>query len=236
MTFYGIKKVSLIDYPEKISCTLFTKGCNLRCPFCHNPELVNPGKKDLKTISQKQLLDFLKMRKRKLDGIVITGGEPLMHGENLLELLYLVKQMGFKVKVDTNGTYPDMLVELLQRELADFVAMDFKTSSKNYHKMKPVNENKVYPKVLKSLDTLRHSTIDYEIRTTVVPTLHDEAVIKDIAKVLEGSQKFVLQNFVPTRTLNPEFEKLESFNQEEMKSFRQICKEYIKDVQIRLND
>jgi pyruvate formate lyase activating enzyme len=235
MTFHGIKKVSLIDYPEKIACTLFTKGCNLRCPFCHNPELVNPGKKDLKTIRQKQLLDFLKMRKKKLDGIVITGGEPLMHGEDLLELLYLVKQMGFKVKVDTNGTYPEMVEQLLKDELADYIAMDFKTSAKNYCKMKPVNNKKVYPKVLQSLETLRHSSIDYEIRTTVVPTLHDEAVIEDMAEVLKGSQRFVIQNFVPAQTLDPKFEKIKSFKEEELKSFKQIYHKYIKDVQIRLN-
>lgn len=234
MKFHGIKKVSLIDYPQKISCTLFTNGCNLRCPFCHNPELVQKQSKPLETIDSEQFIEFLKTRKRKLDGVVITGGEPLIHTDKLSEVLLQIKKLGFLVKIDTNGTLPTQLKQLITEELVDFVAMDFKTTPSEYDRMKPQIAN-ASKKVLESLRVIKSANIDYEIRTTIVPTLHNQQNISEVAQTLRGIEKYVLQNFVPKETLDPDFSSIQSFTHKELLKFKDICKKYIKHVEIRDN-
>jgi pyruvate formate lyase activating enzyme len=244
MQFSGIKKVSLIDYPNQIAATLFTSGCNLRCPFCHNPELVNtsnskknsqsPESTSNRKFSDKKLLKFLKTRKNKLDGVVVTGGEPLIHHRELISLFEEIHKMGFLIKLDTNGTFPPPLSEMIDKKLVDFIALDYKTSQANYRKMKPQIEN-VVTKVKDSLDIIKKSNVKYEIRTTVVPNIHSIEEIKKIAKDLEGIDKYVIQNFVPTQTLDPSYQKLPSFSQKELKELKKICEKYIENVEIRDN-
>jgi pyruvate formate lyase activating enzyme len=234
MIFTGIKKVSLIDYPKHIACTLFTSGCNLRCPFCHNPELVENSGKKLHTISQEKILKFLNTRKRKLDGIVVTGGEPLIHADKLNSFFKEVHKKGFLIKLDTNGTYPAKLATMLKNNLIDYIAMDFKTTPDKYDQMDPQIPD-VYQKVKSTLDIIKSFDIEYEIRTTVVPKLHDKEDIKQIAKNLKNIKRYVLQNFVPNKTLNPKFQQSTSFTTDELEEFKKICEEYIKDVSIRDN-
>jgi pyruvate formate lyase activating enzyme len=195
MLLGGLQKMTLIDYPGKIGATVFTVGCNFRCSFCHNPELVlssqfmvSPNDDTL----EREFFEFLKTRQGKLDGVCITGGEPTLQPD-LIEFIAKIKKMGFAVKLDSNGTRPDILQELFKKKLVDYVAMDIKASLNNYQKICGIKID--LDRINLSVDLIKNSGVDYEFRTTVVPDLHSVEEFKDVAKWLAGSKKYILQKY-----------------------------------------
>ncbi|OGI25891.1 MAG: anaerobic ribonucleoside-triphosphate reductase activating protein [Candidatus Moranbacteria bacterium RBG_13_45_13] len=193
MVLGGLQKLTLIDYPGHIAATVFTVGCNFRCPFCHNPELVGGGKWEVGGgIFEKGFFDFLKTRQGKLEGVCITGGEPTVQPD-IMEFVRKIKNLGYNVKLDTNGTRPDVLRRLFSEKLLDFVAMDIKSDLGNYAKL--TNHNVDIERIKLSVDLIRNSGIDYEFRTTAVPGLHKIDDFVKIGEWLEGSKKYVLQTF-----------------------------------------
>jgi len=203
MILGGYQKLTLIDYPGKIATTVFTVGCSFRCPFCHNPELVNLRlAHDEK--SEKEFFDFLKKRKGKIEGICITGGEPTIQPD-LVDFIKKIKKLGFKIKLDTNGSRPDVLKKLLDAKLLDFVAMDIKNSLKRYNK---TIGNKVDTDRIKlSVDLIRNSRLPYEFRTTVVPGIHSEKDFDEIAKWIKGAKSYYLQEYREIKILDPKLKK-----------------------------
>ncbi len=232
MKLYGIKKVTLIDYPGKIACTVFTYGCNLRCPFCHNPELVTEAPSNTDTISDQEVLDFLKKRGSKIDGIVITGGEPLLHKWDLETFLTKIKKLGYNTKLDTNGTDPTFLKKLVKKGLVDFVAMDFKSGPEKYSQVMKARASD-FDKVLSTLEFLRNNTVDYEIRTTVVPDIHDEQELKKMLKFLKDIRKYVIQNFVPNGMIDKSYSNKKGFTGKQLKDLKKISETVIEHVEIR---
>jgi len=197
MLLGGLQKMTLIDYPGKIAATVFTVGCNFRCPFCHNPELVLSTQLSVHSKSRseeqvKSFFEFLKTRQGKLDGICITGGEPTLQPD-LVEFITRIKKMGFAVKLDSNGTRPDTLKELFDKRLVDYVAMDIKASQENYEKACGIKLD--LERIKLSVDLIKNSGVDYEFRTTIVPGLHTEEEFKKVAEWLNGSRRYVLQKY-----------------------------------------
>lgn len=197
MEIHGLQKMTLLDYPGKVACTVFLSGCDFRCPFCHNGELVT-GTCPPETDDQ-GLLAFLNRRKGLLDGVCVTGGEPLLRPDLPL-LLGEIKELGFRVKVDTNGTHPDRLRRLVEEGLVDYVAMDVKNSRARYAETVGVPGFDLSP-VEESVRLLRESGVDCEFRTTLVRELHRPEDLDDIAVWLEGAPKYFLQNFVDSGNL-----------------------------------
>jgi pyruvate formate lyase activating enzyme len=193
MTIGGLQKLTLIDYPGHIAATVFTVGCNFRCPFCHNPELVlGTCNMEHGTRMEKDFFELLENRKGKLEGVCITGGEPTIQPD-IFKFIEKIKSFGYKVKLDTNGSRPDVLRLLYAQNLLDFVAMDIKNSLNNYGKT--TNSKVDVERIKLSVDLIRNSGIDYEFRTTVVPGIHIEKDFLEVAKWLKGSKKYVLQAF-----------------------------------------
>ena len=183
MNINGLQKLTLLDYPGKVACTVFLAGCNLRCPFCHNSELLDASAETV--MDDAGLLDFLKKRRGMLDGVAFTGGEPLLRPE-LPELLRRIRALGYSVKLDTNGTLPAALERVLAADLVDYVAMDVKNSPERYAETCGVETMDLAP-VYASIDLLRSGAADYEFRTTVVSELHDEASF--------AARKFIEKNY-----------------------------------------
>ncbi len=221
----GLQKASLIDFPPYTSCVVFLSGCNLQCPFCQNPDLVQ-GRGD--SFSRQEFYDFLKRRKRWLDAVAITGGEPTIN-DDLPVFIEEIKKLGYKVKLDTNGTNPEMLDRLLDR--VDFVAMDIKNSIERYSQAsgRQVNTGKIK----KSIGLLMQDKVDYEFRITVVPGLHDSDSIQKVGYLLKGAKKLSIQNFRNKICLDSSFEKIKPFSSQELENFRGILAEYIADVEVR---
>ena len=180
MNIAGLQKMTLLDYPGKIACTVFLPGCNLRCPFCHNASLVLPERISA-SMTQDELLQFLKKRQRRLDGVCVTGGEPTLH-KDLPELLSAIRELGFSVKLDTNGTRPDVLNALLQAGLVDYVAMDIKNSPNQY--TRTCGGIDVLPQVTESIHILMDSGMDYEFRTTVLHPYHTPEDLTAIGRMV----------------------------------------------------
>jgi pyruvate formate lyase activating enzyme len=240
MKIGGLQKLTLIDFPGKTAATVFLIGCNFRCPFCQNPELVRPDEiKKQPVISEKEFFKFLDSRKGFLDGICITGGEPTIH-KDLFDFVKKIKQKGFLVKLDTNGSNPEMLKKLLNAKLLDFVSMDVKTSEEKYKKIYPVKSRKagaakqLFNRVKKSIDLIKKSKIDYEFRITVTPTIVEKKDIEEIGKWLKGVKKFALQQFRNQKVLDKKFEKIQPYSDKVFKDFQKILNKYIKDVELRL--
>jgi len=184
--------LTLIDYPDHIAATVFTVGCNFRCPFCHNPELVSSIEYQVSTILERDFFDFLESRQGKLEGVCVTGGEPTIQPD-IVEFIGKIKELGYKVKLDTNGARPDILRLLYAKKLLDFVAMDIKSDLENYSRT--TNSKVDLERIKLSVDLIRNSGVDYEFRTTAVPGLHKEEDFAKIGKWLEGAKKYVLQAF-----------------------------------------
>lgn len=232
MKIGGLQKLTLIDFPGKPAATVFLIGCNFRCPFCQNPELVDPEKsKKQPVISQREFFKFLDSRKDFLEGVCITGGEPTIHKE-LFNFIKKIKQKGFLVKLDTNGDNPEMLEELLDNKLLDFVAMDIKSSPFNYNKT--TGKKIDLAKIKKSIELIKNKGIDYEFRITVVPNLVKKKDIEEIAKWLKGIKKFALQQFQNQKVLDKSFEKIKPYSDKIIKDFQKILKKHIKDIEVRL--
>ena len=184
--------MTLIDYPGHIAATVFTVGCNFRCPFCHNPELVSSIEYQVSSILERDFFDFLESRQGKLEGVCITGGEPTIQPD-IVEFIRKIKELRYKVKLDTNGARPDILRLLYAKKLLDFVAMDIKSDLENYSRT--TNSKVDLERIKLSVDLIRNSGVDYEFRTTAVPGLHKEEDFAKIGKWLEGAKKYVLQAF-----------------------------------------
>ena len=192
MKFGGLTKLTLLDYPEKVACTVFTTGCNFRCPFCHNAGLVCGSNGE--TVSEEEILDFLARRKTVLEGVCLTGGEPLLqHGVE--DFLRKVKALHYSVKLDTNGSFPDKLSSLISAGLIDYVAMDVKNSRTAYAETAGCGNLNV-DAICRSVDLLKGGIVPYEFRTTVTGNYHTEESIEEMGKWLQGNSKLYLQKFV----------------------------------------
>jgi pyruvate formate lyase activating enzyme len=215
MIIAGLQKTTLIDYPQKIACTVFLAVCNFRCPWCYSSELVLPAKiAETPRISEKYFLDFLRERKGLLDGVVICGGEPTVN-KDLPQFVEKIKRMGYSVKIDTNGSNPEMLKHLVNTNLIDYVAMDIKTSPESDVYLSIMGEGIKMDNIKESVDFLKKSSIDSEFRTTVVPGIHTKEDFLKIAKWIGGQDvKYYLQSFRPEKTIEPEFEKIKPFQKE----------------------
>jgi len=227
MNIGGLQKTSLIDYPGKICSTVFTIGCNFRCGFCHNPELVNST---AKLIPEDEVLDHMRKRQRILDAVCITGGEPTLQ-KDLPKFARKVKALDLLVKIDTNGSNPVMLNSMIKKRLVDYVAMDIKAPLEKYSKIANVDVD--MKTTQKSINLIRKSGIDYEFRTTVVPGLHNRNDIIKIGKWLKGSKRYYLQKFVPAKLLDKEYETKEPYTTNEMKQLLSGVQEYFDECRIR---
>jgi pyruvate formate lyase activating enzyme len=234
MIIGGLQKTTLIDYPGKIACTVFLAVCNFRCPWCYSGELVLP-EKILKQprISEKDLFDFLKERQGLLEGVVICGGEPTVNKE-LLQFVEKIKRLGFLVKLDTNGSNSEILEELIDKKLIDYVAMDIKAPADSQIYKDIIGEGVSLEDIKKSVEILKKGKIDYEFRTTAVNTIHNKADFVEIAKWIGGPNvKYYLQNFRPEKTIDPEFEKVKPFPKEFLESIVKEISPYFKTCQLR---
>ncbi|MEA4816342.1 MAG: anaerobic ribonucleoside-triphosphate reductase activating protein [Lachnospiraceae bacterium] len=228
MNISGLQKMTLLDYPEKVATTVFTGGCNFRCPFCHNASFViNPNNEG--NISEEAFFEFLIKRKGLLDGVCISGGEPLLQKE-ISGFIHKIKNMGFLVKLDTNGSFPDKLKELLKDGLIDYVAMDIKNSPASYAKTAGTGEE-ILPRIKESVGILLKSNIDYEFRTTVVKDFHTKEDFIEIGKLIKGAKRYFLQYFVDSGDLIQPG--LKSVEKSEMEAFADIVRGYVPEVGIR---
>ena len=191
MIIKGIQKLTLLDYPQKVACTLFTAGCNFRCPFCHNASLVKGD--DGPVLSEEEILKYLKLRQGILDAVCITGGEPTLQPD-LKDFIIKVKALGYSVKLDTNGYKIEVLKDLVNSGLIDYVAMDIKSSKEGYARIAGL-QNIDISKIEESVDFLMQGNVDYEFRTTVVEELHDENDFLAISEWLKNAKKYYLQSF-----------------------------------------
>lgn len=226
MEFVGIDKFSLLDYEDKISIVLFSGGCNFKCPFCHNGESVL----NCKTfIPFNEILDYLKDRKNVIDAVVITGGEPTLMPE-LKERIIKIRELGYKIKLDTNGTFPFVVEDLINSGLVDYVAMDIKNSEKRYAE--------TTGNLLVDIDRIKHtihilesSNIDYEFRTTLVDEFHDEQSIKEMGELIKGAKKLYLQKFVDREGVIQKG--LHEIPEEKARKFKEILENYVDFCELR---
>lgn len=235
MLICGLQKLSLLDYPEKLAATIFTGGCNLRCPFCHNAPIVT-RLSQAQTLEESQVLDFLQTRVGKLDGVCITGGEPLLQ-EGLEAFIRKIHNLGFLVKLDTNGALPEKLAALLETGLVDYVAMDIKNSPEKYALTVGLCGFDPAP-VFESAKYLMQSGVPYEFRTTLVKGLHGYADLEKIGHLLCGAKDYYLQNFEDSGELigfaqNAPRIDMSGFSPAELNCFADILSGYVASVKIR---
>ena len=234
MIIAGLQKTTLIDYPGKIACTVFLAVCNFRCPWCYSGELVLPEKIIKQPrISEKEFFDFLRERQGLLEGVVICGGEPTVNKE-LPAFAEKIKKMGFFVKLDTNGSNPEILKELIDKKLIDYIAMDIKAPIDNQIYKEITGEGVSLEDIKKSVEFLKNGNLDFEFRTTAVDTIHNKEDFIEIAKWIGGPNvKYYLQNFRPEKTIDPEFEKVKPYKEEFLKEIVKEISSYFKFCQIR---
>lgn len=229
MQIAGLQKSSLVDYPSKIAAVVFTLGCNFRCPYCHNPNILTAVSTN-RLFDEAAVFDFLKTRKGKLDAVVVSGGEPTLQ-KGLSEFFKKLKELGFLTKLDTNGSSPKMLEMLIQKELLDYVAMDIKAPIEKYKEIARVNIDT--NNILKSIEILKNSKTGYEFRTTTVKSQLSFEDFEKIGKMLCGAENYYLQKFKPDITLNPDFAKEKTYTDEEFLKIKTMLLKYIKNVHIR---
>ena len=220
-------KSTLIDYPGELAVTIFTGGCNFRCSYCQNPELIGNDKPD---ISEDVVFKHLNERKKWLTGVCITGGEPCLQ-RNLPEFISKIKSLGLKVKLDTNGSNPDLLKQLIDNKLLDYIAMDIKAPLNKYALVANVNVD--INSIRKSVELIKNSGVDYEFRTTIVPKLLSKEDLLQIFEWLKGSKKYYLQQFRPNVVLDKEYEKEKSYKPNELKEFIRIAKPFFQICEVR---
>ena len=226
----GLQKLSLVDYPNNVASTIFTSGCNFKCPYCHNKDLVFvPSNTNYYEVDE--IMNHLIKRKNILSGVVISGGEPLLHN-GLIELIYQIKELGFKIKLDTNGYYPDQLLKILNTGQIDYVAMDIKNSKSKYAETAGVNQEAFNINMIcDSIDIIMNSNVDYEFRTTITNELHSIEDIKEIAQWIKGANSFYLQAYVSSKNvINPMFT---SPTIEFLNELREVSLPYIENTKIR---
>ena len=233
MRISAVQKFTMLDYPEHLDCIVFTAGCNFRCRYCHNPEFVLPEqiqKIKQSFIPEEAVLNFLQARQGKLEGVVITGGEPTMHYD-LRQFIQKVKAHGFKVKLDTNGNNPMALEALLEEDLLDYVAMDIKTDRENYAALVGRCARGEY--IEKSISLLQNSDIVFEFRSTLVREVHTPEILKGMAQMMHGAPILYLQRFRPGHTLDPAYQTYHPFTQEEMEEIAEMFRKDITTVSLR---
>ncbi len=231
MKLAGLQKLTLLDFPGHVACTVFTTGCNLRCPFCHNSELVLPERKPL-LMDEEDFFSFLKKRTGILEGVCVTGGEPLLQ-QDIAGFLRRIKDLGFSVKLDTNGCFPTVLRSLVEEGLVDFVAMDIKNSPARYGQTAGIPDLDLTP-IRESVAFLLSGAVDYEFRTTVAAQFHDEDSFRDIARWIAGAKRYALQEFkdsgdILTGGLTP-------CSPEQMQAFLSILRPHIPGAFLRGNE
>lgn len=228
MKIVGFQKTTLLDYPQKIAATVFTGGCNMRCPFCHNPELIHTNQKSI--LSEEEFFELIARRKKFLDAICISGGEPTQQPD-LEEFIVRIKSMGYLVKLDTNGSAPSRLRSMIDEKLIDYVAMDIKNSPQKYSITMGVKSSKLLEEIQKSVKILLESSIPYEFRTTVVKEFHESQDFYEIGKWIEGARAYYLQNFEDNGKVLQSG--LHPVSQEELIAFKDIALQYVNTVEIR---
>ncbi|MFH1841494.1 MAG: anaerobic ribonucleoside-triphosphate reductase activating protein [Candidatus Nealsonbacteria bacterium] len=227
----GFQKNTLIDYPGRLAATIFLSGCNFRCPFCYSSELVLPEKIKLQPkISEEEIFNFLKERQGLLEGVVVCGGEPTIQ-KKLPSFIKKIKEMGYLVKLDTNGSNPKMLNNLISKELLTYVAMDIKAPKEKYEKVvgKKINVKEVE----KSINILKESRIDYEFRTTIIPVFHKKEDILKIANWISPAKKYYLQNFRPEKTVDKKFEKIKPYPEEQLLEIQKAIAPFFEVCEVR---
>ncbi len=227
MIISGLQKTSFIDYPEKTSAIIFTRGCNFRCKYCHNPELVDPDKY-FPEIAESEILSFLRKRQGVLDGVVITGGEPTIY-KDLPEFINKIRDLDLLVKLDTNGMNFKMLEDLTKQGKIDYVAMDIKHSLDKYSDITGV----ISDDIAKSIKFLLANNIPYEFRTTILPKFFKKQDFHEIGRLIQGAKKYYLQQFRPQKTLDLSLSEAKSFTTQEIEEFKEIMDEYVDDCEIR---
>lgn len=222
----GLQPVSMLDWPGKLAAVVFLSGCNLRCPFCHNPELVLSPKKD-RFLELDEVKQQLTLKQSWLDGVVVTGGEPTIHAD-ITFLLKEFKALGLQIKLDTNGTAPELIKILIKQKLLDFIALDLKTKPETYEKV--VKKTEVGKQVAATVELIAQHNIAHEIRTTVVPQLISEEDLLELAKLLNffGLKKYVLQQFNPQVVLDPDFKQIKPWPGDYLKEIALKCNAYVK--------
>lgn len=229
MKIGGLRKVSLIDYPGRISAVLFTQGCNFRCSYCHNPELVDPSRYG-ETISEKKVLTYLENRRGKLDAVTLSGGEPTLQPD-LLSFAGRIRELGYLIKVDTNGSRPDVLEKLFDAGLVDYIAMDIKGPPEKYQQI--TNADIHLETIRQSVELILASGVEYEFRTTVVKTLLNIDDFSGIVRIIQPARLFVLQTFVPSKALEERYLKGALFTREELEQIRQNIEKDLSCITIR---
>ena len=229
MKVYGLQKLTLLDYPEKVACTVFTGGCNLRCPFCHNASLVTKTE-GLEEFSDPELFAYLRKRRGLLDGVCVSGGEPLLHPD-LPDFLARLRALGYSVKLDTNGCFPDRLKDLVRRGLVNYVAMDVKSSPEHYAETVGI-PGFATSEIRRSMDFLLEGHVDYEFRTTVVKGLHDAEILRGAAESIRGAKRYFLQKFVDSGDL-VSGSGLSAYSDKEMRGFLNLVAPYVKSAALR---
>ncbi len=227
MIIHGIQKLTLVDYPARCACILFTGACNFRCPFCQNGSLVlNPAGEPV--IAEDEVFSFLTKRRRMLDGVVVTGGEPTINAD-LIPFLARIKEIGYSVKLDTNGYLPSVLKAAVESGCVDYVAMDIKTSLDEYSLLSGVDTDT--SRIKESIDFLLSGAVDYEFRTTVVNELHHRKNFEKIGETIKGAKRYFLQSFVPSEdTISDGFT---TPPLSDLENYKEILKSYIECVSIR---
>ena len=219
--------MTLLDYPGRVACTVFFGGCDMRCPFCHNAELLDGSAPPI--MDEGELLAFLKKRQGLLDGVAITGGEPLLQ-KDLPDLVKQIRELGYPVKVDTNGTHPDRLSRMIRDGLVQYVAMDIKNSPERYAETAGLDQLDLKP-IQDSVSLLLEGEVDYEFRTTAVTELHDDAGFEQIGQWIRGAKHYYLQRFTDRETVP--FEGLHAPTEAQMNHWADIVRPYIPAVELR---
>ncbi|MFH1820562.1 MAG: anaerobic ribonucleoside-triphosphate reductase activating protein [Candidatus Nealsonbacteria bacterium] len=231
ITVGGLQKSTLIDFPGRVAATIFLCKCNFRCPWCYSRELVLPEEiKKHPKISEEELFSFLKERQGLLEGIVVCGGEPTVN-QDLPEFLKKIKDMGYQIKIDTNGSNPERLSQLIKDKLVDYVAMDIKSAKEDYESA--VRAEVDVNKIEESIRLLKNSGVDYEFRTTVVPGIHTKEKIIALARWISPAKKYYLQNFRAQKTIDPEFEKIKPYHIEYLEDIKKDIDSFFEVCEVR---
>ena len=228
MIIHGLQKTTLLDYPGHVASTIFFGGCNFRCPFCHNMNLVLNAANE-PVISEEELFHHLNSRIGILDGVCITGGEPTLQ-KDLVPFIEKIKALGYLVKLDTNGTNPDVIEELISKKLIDYIAMDIKSSPKDYAKVAGL-ESFDFDGVKRSISILINGTVPYEFRTTMVKEYHSPETVREIGELIHGARAYYLQSFVDSDFV-PNHD-LHAFSKNELLEFVEILKPHVETVELR---
>jgi len=244
MNIAGLQKTTLVDFPGKVAATVFTRGCTFRCGFCHNPELVLP-EEFLPLMDEQEILNFFKKRAGKLQGVCITGGEPTMQ-KDLPQFIIELKKLGYAVKLDTNGSNPDMLESLIKSGNLDYIAMDIKGSPNKYSSIISNSQFSISNKksnnkssndqlintIKESVNLIMSSGLDYEFRTTVCHPVHTIEEFKELGEFIKGAKRYFIQNFVQSKHIDKEI-KYSAFSDEENDKIMKILSPFIVDLSIR---